>query len=90
MLLRLDGAKLDAIKGQHVSNEACLQAVVKAFLLGEGYYQSSWRRVIHALHEAGESRLDEEIKINAEQQQGEWAGHSKIFMQPLHDIFDQE
>ena len=31
--------KLDAIKRQHIYDEACLKAVVEAFLLGEGEYQ---------------------------------------------------
>ena len=66
--------KLDVIQRQHVSDEACLKVVVEAFLLGEGKYQPSWRNVIHSLHEAGESRLAEKIKTNAEPQQGEWVG----------------
>ena len=68
-----DQEKLAAIQLQHVSDEARLKALVEAFLLGEGIHQPSWRRVIHALHEAGESPLAEEIKINAEPQQGEGA-----------------
>ena len=64
--------KLDAIQRQHVSDEACLKAVVEAFLLGEGRYQPSWRMLIHQLHKAGESHLAEKIKTNAEPQQGEW------------------
>ena len=64
--------KLDAIQCQHVSDEACLKAVVEAFLLGEGEYQPSWRGLIHGLHKAGESHLAERIKTNAEPQQGEW------------------
>ena len=64
--------KLDTIQRQHVSDEARLKALVEAFLLGEGDYQPSWRSVIHALHEAGESPLAEKIKTNAEPQQGEW------------------
>ena len=63
--------KLDAIQRQHVSDEAHLKALLEAFLLGEGYYQPSWRRVIHALHWAGESHLAEKIKANAEPVQGE-------------------
>ena len=63
--------KLDAIQDQHVSDEACLKAVVEAFLLGGGYYQPSWRSVIHALYEAGESHLAKKIKTNAEPHQGE-------------------
>ena len=66
--------KLDAIQRQHISDEACLKAVVEAFLLGEGRYQPSWRSVIHSLHEAGESHLAEKIKTNAEPHQGEWVG----------------
>ena len=63
--------KLDAIQRQHVSDEAHLKALLEAFLLGEGDHQPSWRRVIHALHEAGESHLAKEIKANAEPVQGE-------------------
>ena len=55
--------ELDAI--QH-------QAEVEAFLLGKGEYLPSWRRLIHALHEAGESHLAEKIKTNVEPLQGEW------------------
>ena len=68
----LDQKKLDAIERQHISNEARLKAVVEAFLLGEGHRQPSWRRLIHALHCAGETSLAEKIKTNAEPQQGEW------------------
>ena len=64
--------KLDAIERQHISNNARLKAVVEAFLLGEGRYQPSWRMLIHALHEAGETSVAEKIKTNAEPQQGEW------------------
>ena len=70
-------SKLDAIQHQHVSDEACLKAVVEAFLLRN--YQPSWRRLIHALHEAGESQLAEKIKTNVDPHQGEchWAGDDK-------------
>jgi hypothetical protein len=64
--------KLDAIERQHVTDEARLKAVVEAFLLGEDFYQPSWRMLIHALHEAGEAHAAEKIKTNAEPQQGEW------------------
>jgi hypothetical protein len=64
--------KLDAIEHQYASDEAHLKAVVEAFLLGEGEYQPSWRRLIHALHWAEQSHLAETIKTNAEPQQGEW------------------
>ena len=64
--------KLDVIQRQHVSDEVRLKAVLESFLLGEGIHQPSWRRVIHALHQAGESHLAEKIKTNAEPQQGEW------------------
>ena len=65
-------SKLDAIQHQHVSDDARLKAVLKAFLLGEGRHQPSWRSVIHALHLADESHLAEKIKTNAEPHQGEW------------------
>ena len=67
-----DEKKLDAIERQHDSDEARLKAVLEPFLLGEGRHQPSWRRVIHALHQADESHLAEKIKTNAEPQQGEW------------------
>ena len=68
----LSYSKLEAIQSQHVSDEACLRAMVETFLLGEGVYQPSWRELIHVLHEVGESQLAEKIKTNAEPQQGEW------------------
>jgi hypothetical protein len=64
--------KLDAIKHQHVSDDARLKALVEAFLLGEGKHQPSWRMLIHQLHLAGETDTAEKIKTNAEPQQGEW------------------
>ena len=64
--------KLAAIRRQHDSDEAHLEAVLELFLLGEGEHQPSWRRVIHALHQASENRLAENIKTNAEPHQGEW------------------
>jgi hypothetical protein len=67
-----DQKKLDAIEHQHISDEACLKAVVEAFLLGEGKHQPSWRMLIHRLHKAGESHLAEKIKTNAKLHQGEW------------------
>ena len=70
--LGLDSSKLDAIQRQHISDEACLKAVVESFLLREGVYQPSWRRLIHALYKAEESHLAEKIKTNAEPHQGEW------------------
>ena len=71
--LNSDGwKKLDDIKHEILSDEACLQAVVAAFLCGEGPFQPSWRMLIHRLHEAGETDVVEKIKTNAEPQQGEW------------------
>jgi hypothetical protein len=67
-----DRKKLDAIERRHVSDGARLKAVVEAFLLGEGYYQPSWRMLIHALHQAQQSHVAEKIKTNAEPHQGEW------------------
>ena len=66
-----DQKKLDAIERQHISNNARLQVVVEAFLLGEGRYRPSWRNVIDALYKAGETSVAEKIKANAEPQQGE-------------------
>jgi hypothetical protein len=67
-----DRKKLDAIEHQHISDEACLKAVVEVFLLGEGPHRPSWRMLIHALHKAGETDTAEKIKTNAEPHQGEW------------------
>ena len=67
-----DEKKLDAIQRQHSSDDARLKAVVEAFLLGEGHDQPSWRMLIHALYEAGETNVAEKIKTNAEPQQGKW------------------
>ena len=69
---RCDKEKLDAIQHQHVSDEVRLKVVLESFLQGEGKHQPSWRRVIHALYGAGENHLAENIKTNAEPQQGEW------------------
>ena len=64
--------KVDAIERQHDSDEARLKAVIEAFLLGEGIYeQPSWRRVIHALHQAGESQVAHDIESYAEAVKGE-------------------
>ena len=65
--------KLDAIERHHISDVACLKAVVEAFLLEEGHYQPSWKMLIQALYSAQEIHLAEMIKTNAEPQQGEWA-----------------
>ena len=67
----VDDSILDDIQEQHDSDEACLKALVEAFILGECDFQPSWRRVIHALLKADEIYLAEMIKINAEPQQGE-------------------
>ena len=61
----------DSIKRQHVSNEACLKAVVEKFLLGEGFYQPSWRRVIHSLDMKNEVQLADKIRSFGEPVQGE-------------------
>ena len=75
--LGLGYSKLDAIERQHTSDDARLQAVVEAFLLGKGLYQPSWRMLIHVLHEAGETSIAEKIKTNAEPHQGEWVYHDE-------------
>ena len=50
------------IQRQHESDEAFLKAVVEKFLLGEGYYQPSWRRVIYSLDLVDESHLADQIR----------------------------
>ena len=66
------GATLNEIQAQHGSNkEACLKALIEAFLRGEGDYQPSWRSVIHALHRAGETHIARDIMTFAEPVEGE-------------------
>ena len=63
---------LITIQRQHGSDkEAGLKAVIEAFLRGEGYYQPSWRRVIHALYDAGETSIAQDIISYAEPVEGE-------------------
>ena len=63
--------KLDVIQHQHVSDEACLKAVVEYFLSGKGRYkQPSWRAVIWYLYKANEIQLAEHIRSFAEPVQG--------------------
>ena len=64
------GSKVDDINHQHDSDEACLKAVIEAFLIGKGH-QPSWRKVIHVLHVAGESQIAHDIESFAEAVQGE-------------------
>ena len=64
-------SKLNAIQLQHVSDEACLKAVIEGFLSGKGRYkQPSWRRVIWSLFEANEIQLAEHIRSYAEPVKG--------------------
>ena len=72
-----DRKKLDAIEREHRSDEARLKAVVEALLLGEGFYQPSWRRLIHGLHMAEQSHVAEKIKTNAEPHQGGWVSRGR-------------
>ena len=61
-----DQKHLHAIRCGHGSDEARIKAMVETFVLGRGKYQPSWRRIIHALHQAYESHLAEQIKAYAE------------------------
>ena len=65
-------SNLDAIQNQHVSDEACLKAVIEGFLSGKGdcYQQPTWRAVIWSLYEANEIQLAEHIRSFAEPVQG--------------------
>ena len=69
--LGFDVVDTDSIKHQHVSDEACLKAVVEKFLLGEGRYQPSWRRVICSLDRTNEVQLADKIRSFGEPVQGE-------------------
>ena len=75
-LLNLFGGDttLDKIQEQHGSDkEACLKALIEAFLRWEGGYQPSWRRMIHSLHKAGETHIARDIMTFAEPVEGESA-----------------
>ena len=61
---------LDAIQHQHVSDEACLKALIEGFLSGQGRYKLSWRAVIWSLYEANEIQLAEHIRSFAEPVKG--------------------
>ena len=62
---------LDAIQGQHVSDEACLKAVIVKFLSGKGLYRPpSWKTLIWCLYESNEIQLAEHIRSFAEPVQG--------------------
>ena len=63
-------SKLDAIHHQHVSDEACLKAVIEGFLSGKGRYKPSWRRVIWSLYRVNEIQLAEHIRSFAEPVKG--------------------
>ena len=63
---------------RNYDKEACLKAVVEAFLRGEGAYQLSWRRVIHTLYCAGETRIAQGIISYAEPVEGERAFGSML------------
>jgi hypothetical protein len=63
--------KLNDIQLWHVSDEACLKAVIEGFLSGKGYYnQPSWRALIWSLYKANEIQLAENIRSFAEPVQG--------------------
>ena len=65
-------SQLDDIQCQHGSDrESCLKAVVEEFLLGEGRYNPSWRRVIYALDMIDEIHLADKVKDYGESVQGE-------------------
>ena len=70
--LSLGGIKLDAIHRKRGDNvEACLKAVIEAFLCGEGRHQPSWRRVINALYWTGENHIAHDIIAYAKPVEGE-------------------
>ena len=63
-------SRLDAIQRQHVSDEACLRAVIEDFLSGNSLYKPSWRAVIWFLYKANEIQLVEHIRSFAEPVKG--------------------
>ena len=67
----LGSVKVDTVQDQHESNdEACLKAVIEAFLRGEGGYQPSWRSLIHVLYNARETSIAQDIISYAEPVEG--------------------
>ena len=66
-----EGSKLNAIEREFDSDETRLKAMLESFLLGEGEYQPTWRRVIHALHKADEIAVARDILTYAETVEGE-------------------
>lgn len=71
MLGDLNHPKFDIFQHQLGSNEARLKAAVEMFLLGEGDYQPTWRRVTHSLNQADERLIASKILAYAEAVQGE-------------------
>ena len=71
-ILLYSSSKLDVIQHQHVSDEACLKAVIEDFLSGKSYLyqQPSWRALIWSLYRANEIQLAEHIRSFAEPVQG--------------------
>ena len=65
------GVDTYSIKRQNDSIQDCVKAVVEKFLLGEGRYQPSWRRVIWSLDGVGEVDLADKIISFGEPVQGE-------------------
>ena len=65
------GVDTGSIKRQNNSIQDCLKAVVEKFLLGEGFYQPSWRAVIWTLDYIGEVDLADKIISFGEPVQGE-------------------
>lgn len=57
---------------QYDSDEAYVKGIVEKFLLEEGGYQPSWRRVIWSLDWIGEVDLADKIRSFGEPVQGEW------------------
>ena len=65
------GVDTDSIKHQYDCGEALLKAFVEKFLLGEGIFQPSWKRVIYSLDMDCEFQLADKIRSFGEPVQGE-------------------
>ena len=67
-----DSFTLNDIQRRHVSDEACIKAVIEGFLSGKGYCyrQPSWRALIWSLYQSNEIQLAEHIRSFAEPVQG--------------------
>ena len=68
-LLR-DCFSIGMFRGPKKSDDLVLKAIVEKFLLGESFYQPTWRAVIYCLDRAGEVAVADKIRSFSEPVQG--------------------